>query len=622
MMAPNATDHSIPSPSPLTLRYNTMMRRVQFFVVALSSLVWLLSSGCGDDRLPCGDGKINWGDVCDGDNLDGQTCQTLGFEGGELGCSATCEAFDTSLCYLCGNGLVEINEECDDSGESPACDADCTVASCGDGTVNASAGEFCDDSGESAACDVDCTPSECGDGVVNPTAGEECDGDGEGNGGETAACNADCTMASCGDGVTNTTAGEQCDDGGETANCDLDCTPAMCGDGNVNGSAGEACDGDGMGVGGETPICDADCSFSLCGDGTINVMAGEQCDGNGMGMGGETPTCDVDCTPAQCNDGVVNFSAGEQCDGGDLGGATCSSFPPLDNGNLACTASCTFDTSGCGNCGNGVIDGVEECDGFALGGLDCPDFPPLDNGTLSCTGTCVYNLTGCGECGNGVVDGDEFCDTNDLAGQTCTSQGYLPGVLSCLGSCDFNLTGCTNNQFLQNDNSICSEAIGCSDTGGAGTSGNPNEIVECYSSAMTAPLELTQVYYDIVDDIANPGNPPPPDELFVEIYTWSGAGAPGTLVDTYTLTGAELNRGPHLVNLSPPLQITTSDFCIGINGYDLADGYRLMKSTTTSVSNVSYIRAPDCGATVFTSTAAIGFPGNWCIRGTVEKPYP
>jgi hypothetical protein len=48
---------------------------------------------------------------------------------------------------MCGDGLVDMGEECDDAGESATCDADCSVAQCGDGTSNSTAGESCDDAG-------------------------------------------------------------------------------------------------------------------------------------------------------------------------------------------------------------------------------------------------------------------------------------------------------------------------------------------------------------------------------------------------------------------------------------------------------------------------------------------
>ncbi|MEM7152983.1 MAG: hypothetical protein AAF799_09075 [Myxococcota bacterium] len=107
----------------------------------------------------------------------------------------------------CGDGILDDGEECDDHGESALCNADCTVSSCGDGTVNILAGEECDDEGESSGCNDDCTEAMCGDGILNASAGEDCDGDGE-----SAECNADCTPTQCGDGIINETAGEECDD--------------------------------------------------------------------------------------------------------------------------------------------------------------------------------------------------------------------------------------------------------------------------------------------------------------------------------------------------------------------------------------------------------------------------
>ncbi len=58
----------------------------------------------------------------------------------------------------CGNGVREEGEQCDDGGESATCDSDCTVAMCGDGTVNETAGEECDDGGTAPGdgCDENC----------------------------------------------------------------------------------------------------------------------------------------------------------------------------------------------------------------------------------------------------------------------------------------------------------------------------------------------------------------------------------------------------------------------------------------------------------------------------------
>ena len=238
---------------------------------------------------------------------------------------------------VCGDGMVEGDEDCDDAGESETCNADCTVAACGDGVTNATAGEACDGMGRTESCNADCTSASCGDGVVNATAGEACD-----DAGESESCNADCTVAACGDGVTNATAGEECDGMGRTEACNADCTNASCGDGVVNATAGEACDD-----GGESETCNIDCTVLSCGDGITNVTAGEACDDMG-----ESASCDDDCTAVSCGDGTVNTTAGEACD---------------DNGESAsCDADCTV-----AECGDGVVNAAagEECDG----GPGCSD---------------------------------------------------------------------------------------------------------------------------------------------------------------------------------------------------------------------------------------------------------
>jgi hypothetical protein len=45
----------------------------------------------------CGNGIIDFGEQCDNNNLDGQTCMTVGFGAGTLGCTGGCQ-FDTSGC--------------------------------------------------------------------------------------------------------------------------------------------------------------------------------------------------------------------------------------------------------------------------------------------------------------------------------------------------------------------------------------------------------------------------------------------------------------------------------------------------------------------------------------------
>jgi cysteine-rich repeat protein len=66
---------------------------------------------------------------------------------------------------ICGDGVAHPPEECDGGGESATCDADCTRALCGDGTLNPTAGEFCDDGNNlnGDGCSTDCVvePGDC-----------------------------------------------------------------------------------------------------------------------------------------------------------------------------------------------------------------------------------------------------------------------------------------------------------------------------------------------------------------------------------------------------------------------------------------------------------------------------
>lgn len=60
----------------------------------------------------CGDSVIQFGEVCDTDNFDGETCGTQGLGAGDLACTASC-TIDLAGCDTCGNGTVEGDDDCD-----------------------------------------------------------------------------------------------------------------------------------------------------------------------------------------------------------------------------------------------------------------------------------------------------------------------------------------------------------------------------------------------------------------------------------------------------------------------------------------------------------------------------
>lgn len=154
---------------------------------------------------------------------------------------------------LCGNGILDPAEECDDANniDGDGCNADCKKPFCGNGIVDP--GEVCDDENTSPGdgCRADCLGYElCGDGLLDPT--EECD---DGNTQNGDGCDENCTRPACGNGVLSSS--EVCDDGNTASGdgCRDDCLKIeVCGDGIID--QGEVCD-DGNTTDGDA--CSADC---------------------------------------------------------------------------------------------------------------------------------------------------------------------------------------------------------------------------------------------------------------------------------------------------------------------------------------------------------------------------
>lgn len=66
----------------------------------------------------CGNDVVEHDESCDGDDLAGESCSSLGFQIGTLECNANC-TFNTSACSTeapyCGNNIKEVGEDCDGS---------------------------------------------------------------------------------------------------------------------------------------------------------------------------------------------------------------------------------------------------------------------------------------------------------------------------------------------------------------------------------------------------------------------------------------------------------------------------------------------------------------------------
>lgn len=193
----------------------------------------------------CGNGILDGDELCELGDLDGQTCLTLGYDGGMLSCLTDC-TFNTSQCSggPCGNGSLDLGEQCDGANLDSetcvtqgylhgalACATDCTFDTtacsndpCGNGTVDT--GEQCDGANLNAetcvtrgflagtlSClpncifdDSACANHLCGNGTVE--APEQCDdGNTQPNDGCSATCQweGQCTpdyALTCGTGVS------------------------------------------------------------------------------------------------------------------------------------------------------------------------------------------------------------------------------------------------------------------------------------------------------------------------------------------------------------------------------------------------------------------------------------
>lgn len=115
------------------------MRGLAFVLVAVTTAGPLVASAA---KPVCGDNKVRGSEACDGTDLAGQSCTSLGYDGGALACDGAC-AFDVSGCFsvpaaICGDGIIDGFEECDGVSDSACpgrCSAHCACPAMGPGAL-------------------------------------------------------------------------------------------------------------------------------------------------------------------------------------------------------------------------------------------------------------------------------------------------------------------------------------------------------------------------------------------------------------------------------------------------------------------------------------------------------
>ncbi|TPV95760.1 MAG: hypothetical protein B7733_08285 [Myxococcales bacterium FL481] len=420
-----------------------------------------------DDGPSCGDAVAQPGEDCDGPDLGGATCESLGWESGRLTCGDDCR-FDLAGCSRCGNGQLDVGEACDGTAFADA--DDCGDLGLGSSDQALACTENCQlDTGGCGGCGdgVILLPEECEPAAANDEkdnlGGIDCQALGWGGG--ALACRDDCRFdqsacETCGD--HERTGGEACDGadlGGAT------CADFSAADGEPFDSGELAC----------TETCTLDPAGCMrCGDEAItgtevcdHLLLGEQtCESLGHTAG--TLACSDSCDGydesacTDCGDGVAEGD--EACDGEDLLEETCEGLGFLGGGSLGCAPTCTFDTSNCSDntCGDGVLQGTDVCDcgdtgspctSEQLGDHTCEDIEvqegggTYEGGDLACQspGNCTaFDTSACFYCGDGEVNAGEACDGANLGGETCVSLGHAEGTLKCSSGCEFDESECSD----------------------------------------------------------------------------------------------------------------------------------------------------------------------------------
>jgi len=173
-------------------------------MVRIGALTILLLLSGMVSAASCGNGNAEGNEECDGADLRGYSCWNLcqfdihepgdynsqyqsghgDYNCGSLGslsCGINCKFKTTCHRAICGDGIAEDQEECDNGNANSdvapdSCRSVCVLPRCGDDVTDS--GEQCDIGPRNSdqipnTCRTDCRNPHCGDGVLD--SGEECD---------------------------------------------------------------------------------------------------------------------------------------------------------------------------------------------------------------------------------------------------------------------------------------------------------------------------------------------------------------------------------------------------------------------------------------------------------------
>ncbi len=436
--------------------------------------VWGVSTICGDGVVAigiedCEPGQISTAACVDVSTKKSGLVNVTCLSSGPNACKyqtapEALQAGAACVPYVCGNGVLDPGESCDDGAENgtyghcgTSCKLDIASAKfCGDGYL--SGAEQCDCGSVANFTSVHNNPKSWSNSNIYAKA--LC-AVANGQYQATGSCSFDCKIPGpmCGDneingteqcdGGTETWAGKLCSDGITTCVSDSDCPSGKkCGTGSTTN---KAC--------GSSKICEG------------GTKAGLVCTNNTQCPQGTCSSLKYDLTRQRSCNNSCNWPAWSACFGGEqfCGNGKLEGKEECDDGNQSNNDSCT---NACKKnvCGDShLYNGVESCDNGGnnvLPGAAVPCSAPYGTTCNYCNTQCQYKTYTGTYCGDGVINGNEYCDGTAMP-KWCvkTSGGVVEKSKTCTANadCDSGFS-CTNAGICNggaNNGKTCTSDASC-----------------------------------------------------------------------------------------------------------------------------------------------------------------
>jgi len=84
-------------------------------------------TSCADTQPQCGNDVIEGNELCDGQDLDGMTCASFGYDGGQLACAYDCRYFQTGNCVFATPEICDNLHDDDGDGARDCDDLECST---------------------------------------------------------------------------------------------------------------------------------------------------------------------------------------------------------------------------------------------------------------------------------------------------------------------------------------------------------------------------------------------------------------------------------------------------------------------------------------------------------------